>query len=725
MAQGNVRVGNREHRLRPLLAPGSIALVGGSPRRRSVGNLMIRGLVRGGFRGEVTVVNPKYEVVEGLPSVASLRDLPRPPDLAVLSVASRRMEAVMREAIEIGARAAVVFDFCMYEGDRPPVLLQRLRDMAREADFPVCGGNGMGYYNYEARTFVSFQEESACSRPGHIAALCHSGSVFGMLADAAGRYGFNLLTSQGQEINAPLAEYMDYALDLPSTRVLALFVEAIREPERFVAALEKANRQGTPVVVAKVGRTEEGARLAATHSGAMAGDDTAFDAVCRRYAVLRADDLDTLMSCAQILALKRKVGEGALAALLDSGGLRELMIDLAADIGLDFAALTPETVGALEARLDFGLEPVNPLDAAGRYNENLGVVIGDCLGILEQDPGVAIVAHEYYASDTTPGVPEIATAAKRMPEESGKPYVLTYSLGAVNNTEFAGRMLECGIPVINGVRPLLTGVKLAFDYRDHRKTVDSPPEAVDEDRIRHWRERLYGAAPPRESETLRMLADLGVGATESRVCGCADEAALAADHIGYPVVLKTAAPGWVHKSDVGGVHLGIVEESQLRAAYEGLLPLGPEVCVAETAPAGVEVGFGMVNDTQFGPVVMACAGGTMVELFDDRVYALAPFGRLEARRMLERLRIWRILAGARGRAPADVDRLAAMLSRFSVICHELRDVVAEMDVNPVMASERSVLAVDAALVPSYPATPGANSRGCLLPAPPSSIAALR
>ena len=698
-------MGVSEHRLRPLLAPRSIALVGGSPRERSVGNLMIRSLIRGGFQGEMTVVNPKYDSVEGLASVASLRELPRAPDLAVLSVASHRMEAVMREAIETGARAAVVFDFCMYEDDREPLLLQRLKDMAREADFPVCGGNGMGFYNYDARTFASFQAPT-CTTPGHIAGLCHSGSVFGILADAAGRYRFNLLTSQGQEINASLAEYMDYALDQPSTRVLAMFVEAVQEPDRFIAALEKAERRGIPVVANKVGRTAASARLAATHSGAMIGDDTAFDAVCRRYGVLRADDLDGLMAAAQIFALDKEVGEGALAALLDSGGLREQMMDLADDVGVEFAPLTQDTIDALKTRLYFGLEPVNPLDAAGLYNESLGAVVGDCLGILASDPGVAIVAHEYYNTDTTAGVPEIAAAASRMPERSDRPYLLTCSLGSVNNAAFAGDMMDRGIPVINGVKPLLTGIRCAFDHRDRRRTIDSPPDVVDTDRVRHWRRRLGNGVPPGESETLQMLVDFGLSAVENRVCNSAEDAVLSADTIGYPVVLKTAVPGLLHKSDAGGVYPGITEEGQLRAAYRALRRIGPEVCVAATAPAGVEVAFGMADDAQFGPVVMASAGGTLIEVLDDRVYALAPFGRLEARRLLERLKVRKLLAGVRGQRPADVDRLASMLSRFSVLCHELGGVIAEMDVNPIIASASSVLAVDAALAP-HTVTPAA------------------
>ena len=687
-----------EHRLRPLLAPRSIALVGGSPREGSVGNLMIRSLTKGGFRGDLSVVNPKYDSVEGLAAFPSLRDLPHPPDLAVISVASRRMEALMGEAIESGVRAAVVFDFCRYEGDSEPLLLERLKDMAREADFPVCGGNGMGYYNFETSTFASFQQPVGTT-PGHIAALCHSGSVFCMLANAVGRYRFNLLTSQGQEINASLGEYMDYALELPGTRVLALFVEAIREPEGFIAGLEKANRRSVPVVAVKVGRTAESARLAATHAGALTGDDTAFDAVCRRYGVLRTDDMDSLMAAAQIFALGKEIGDGEFAALLDSGGLRTQMMDLADAIGVEFTPLSPSTVNALAARLDYGLEPANPLDAAGLYNESIGIVIGDCLDILERDPGVAILAHEYYASDTTPGVPEIGAAAKRMPEASRKPYLLTYSLGAGTNAEFANEMMEFGVPVINGVRPLLAGVKCAFDYRDYRKRADSPPEILDGDRVERWRSRLRNGAPPGESEILQMLGELGMSAVESRVCDSVGEAVLAAESIGYPVALKTAAPGLVHKSDTGGVHLGLGTESQVRAAYEALLPLGPKVSVAGMAPAGVEIAFGMVRDAQFGPVVMVSSGGTLVEVLEDRVHALAPFGRAEASRLLEGLKIWKLLSGVRGRAPADVDRLAMLLGRFSVICHALGEVVAEMDINPIIASETAVVAVDAALVP--------------------------
>ena len=688
----------RTHWLAPLLAPRSIALVGGSPRPGSVGNLMVRSLLAGGYTGSLAVVNPRHSAVEGIEARASMADLTEPVDLAILSVAAHRMESVMGEAIRAGTRAMVVFDACLLDEDREPLLLERLKAMAREAGVPVCGGNGMGFYNFDARTFASFQEPLD-ARPGHIAALCHSGSVFGMLANESRRMRFNLLVSQGQEINASVADYMDYALEQPTTRVLALFAEAVRDPDAFVRALGKARDRGIPVVITKVGRTPESARLAQTHSGALAGDDMAFNAVCRRYGALRTDDLDGLMAAAQILGLGKTVGEGGFAAVLDSGGLREQMIDLASDMGLEFAPLSRATINALKPCLGIGLEAVNPLDAAGPFNESLGTMIGRCASILERDPGVAILAHEYYRTDRNTGLPEVRDVARQIGRESEKPYILMNSLAAADNGKFASDMLDSGVPIINGVKPLLTGVRCAIAYRDYRARTDSPAPAVDGDLVRLWKKRLAGGGIPGEADTLPMLGAFGIPVAASRFCRSPEEAAAAAGDIGYPVVLKTAVPGLHHKSDSSGVHLGLQDEAALRDAATSLMSLGPDMCVAEMVRGETEVAFGMVNDPQWGPVVMVGAGGTLVELLDDRASSLAPFGTKEARRLIDSLRIRRLLGGVRSRPPCDIALLSVVLSRFSAVCHALRDVIAEIDVNPLIVGEDFVRAVDAVLIP--------------------------
>ena len=688
----------RTHWLAPLLAPRSIALVGGSPRPGSVGNLMVKSLLTGGYPGRLAVVNPRHSAVEGIEAAASMADLPGPVDLAILSVAAHRMEGVFDDAVRAGARAMVIFDACLLDECREPRLLDRLKAKAREAGVPVCGGNGMGFYNFDARTFASFQAPLDI-RPGHIAALCHSGSVFGMLANESRRMRFNLLVSQGQEINASVADYMDYTLELPTTRVLALFAEAIRDPDAFVRALARARDRGIPVVVTKVGRTPESARLAQTHSGALAGDDTAFDAVCRRYGAMRTDDLDGLMAAAQILGLGKTVGEGGFAAILDSGGLREQMIDLASDMGVEFAPLSRATVSALKPCLGIGLEAVNPLDAAGPFNESLGTMIGRCASILERDPGVAILAHEYYRTDRNTGLPEIGDVARQIGRESEKPYILMNSLAIADNDKFAGDMLDSGVPVINGVKPLLTGVRCALAYRDDRTRTDVAVPDVDPDLVRRWKERLSGGDVPGETEVLSMLGEFGIPVAASRFCQSLEEAAAAARDIGYPVVLKTAAPELHHKSDRDGVRLGLQDEAALRDAASSLMALGPEMCVAEMVHGETEVAFGMVNDPQWGPVVMVGAGGTLVELLDDRASSLAPFGTDEARRLIDGLRIRRLLDGVRSRPSCDVTLLSVVFSRFSAVCHALKDVIAEMDINPLIVGEDFVRAVDAVLIP--------------------------
>ena len=690
------------HWLSPLLTPKRIALVGGSAKPGSVGDLMVRTLRVGGFKGDAVVVNPSLPQIGGMSVVGSMSELFAPPDLAVLSVASPRMEAALGEAIMAGARSAVIFDFCQIEGDSAPLLTERLRAMAREARIPLCGGNGMGFYNFDASTFISFQEPVS-TVAGHISLLCHSGSVFAMFADAAARYGFNLMTAPGQELSGTIADYMDYALDQPTTRVVALFAEAVRDPEGFVAALEKAARRDIPVVVLKVGRTAASARFALTHTGAMAGNNPVFEALCDRYGVLRVDDLDGLITAAQILALDSRMRTGDMASLLDSGGLRELMLDLAHDLGVPFADLRQHSVERLKKTIYFALEPTNPLDAAGPYTSDMAEVMGDCLDILSEDEGVAALVHEFFSTDNTPGMTPTIAMAKRMPGRQHLPYALSYALGAAPNARFAAEMRAAGVPVISGLRPMLMGFRAAMQRRDFRSRADDAPERLTEASLAPWLARLSevqtGVGSLTETDGLTLLKDLGVPATVSRIALTPDEAAAHATAIGFPVAVKTAAPGILHKSDSGGVHLGLADAAAVRAACRDLARLGPEVAVSPMAAPGVEIAFGMFNDAQFGPVIMVSAGGTMIEILDDRAFALAPFGQAEALRLLGSLKIMRLLQGARGKPPVDIGALAHALSRFSVICDGLRGHLAEFDVNPIIASPSGAVAVDAALVP--------------------------
>ncbi|MEM7124376.1 MAG: CoA-binding protein, partial [Pseudomonadota bacterium] len=375
-----------DHRLQPLLAPRSLALVGASPKVGTFGNGMIRGCVNAGFGGDLYLVNPRYDEVEERPCHGSLSALPGPIDHAVLNVANARLEGLFDEAIAAGVKAVTIFASGYLEGDSDPPLLSRLKTKAKAAGLHVCGGNGSGFYNRVDKVQCSLGEGD---RSGHdvgpVALIAQSGSVYMGMLQTDGRLAFNLSVSSGQEISTTAADYLDFALELDSTRVVGLFLETIRNPAGFVAAAQKAAERDIAVVVVKAARTPESAAMAVSHSGALAGNDDAHDAVFERYGVIRCDDMPEFIATLQVMSAPRRPVAGGLAAITDSGGEREHLTDLAARTGLPFASIGPDTTNRLRERLDYGLDPVNPLDAWGTGHDYAGI-FHDCMTALMEDP---------------------------------------------------------------------------------------------------------------------------------------------------------------------------------------------------------------------------------------------------------------------------------------------------------------------------------------------------
>jgi acyl-CoA synthetase (NDP forming) len=687
------------HWLDAMLRPASVALVGASAKPGSVGNDIVRVLRDGGFRGAIYPVNPNYHEIDGLRCYPTVGDLPAAPDLALLGVSAERMEAAMDGAVAGGARSIVILDSCYLEDDAEPKLHERLRQKARAAGIPVCGGNGMGFYNFDAATHISYQHPP--ERPaGHIALIAHSGSVFVLLAGNDPRYRFNLVVSSGQELNGTVADYIDYALDQPTTRVIALFIETVRDPAAFVKSLQKARERNVPIIVAKVGRTEESARLAATHCGVLAGNDAAYEAVFDRYGVLRVDTLDGLMAGSLLMSQLQRAAAGGLAGLTDSGGLRELMIDLADQVGVRLAQISAATQAKLRARLPPHLAAVNPLDAAGALRPDFADIFKDCLQILIDDPDTAIGVFEFEVRDHFVYMPALLETAKSMPTRTAKPFVVLNSFSAAQNSRTAVELLDAGVPMINGVQNMLGAVRLAFAYRDHGlRPLMAPPPGPGALTVDRWRRRLSQEATLDEAESLAMLSDFGVPTAEARIADSTVSAAAVAASLGFPVALKTAMPGIHHKSDVDGVRLGLGDPEAVHAAYRDLAArLGPRVTIEPMIAPGVELAFGMTIDPDFGPMVMVGSGGRWIEVLRDRVFALPPFDHAEARRLIDRLTIRPLLDGGRGVPPADIDGLCQALARFSVLVSEMAELVAEIDANPIVVGPRGAVAVDAVVI---------------------------
>jgi acyl-CoA synthetase (NDP forming) len=690
------------HKLTPLLAPRSIAFVGASARKDTPGNGMMQTIRRGGFAGSVRAVNPNYREIEGYPCVPRLADLPEAPDLVVLSVKNERLEEALGEAVAVGARAATIFASGYLAGDADPPLSARLAALARKAGMPICGGNCMGFYNDLDGVWVCGFPSPREPRPGAIAFIAHSGSVFGALAHNDPRLRFALAISPGQELTTSVADYLDYAVERPEVKVAGLFIETARDPASLVRALDKAARRDVPVLALKVGRTEAAAAAALTHTGAIAGSDAAWEALFDRYGVIRVETLDELAASLLLLSTGKRAAPGALVSIHDSGGEREMIIDLAERVGVEFATIAAPTVARIAANLDPGLAPENPLDAWGTGRDFVAQFEA-CFAALVDDDDAALglfcadIRDRYYLSDG------FAAAARAVAVRSAKPIAFATNYTQLRHDAIALALTDAGIPVLDGTHNALVAIRGALAHRDFRTRPEDPPPfgptGTEPERVR-WRQRLIDGAPLGEAAALGLLAAWGIPVAAHRVVGDEAAAVAAAETIGFPVVAKTAAEGVHHKSEVDGVRLDLADAAALRAAYRDLAGrLGRAVTIAAMAPKGVELVLGMVHDPQFGPVVMIGGGGVLVELLADRAAALAPFGIATARRLLDRLALRRLLDGYRGGPAVDLDSLCATIARFSVLAADLADVVGEIDVNPLICGAPTHLAVDALIVP--------------------------
>ena len=673
----------REHQRTALLAlleARSVAVVGASARPDSFGARMLAEVAKSPARPAVYPVNPRYGEIDGQRCYPTLADLPGPTDLVLYGIPDLALLGQLSLAAELGCRSGVIFG-------NAHDLRPRLAAIARSAGMELCGAGCMGFANvtYGLRAMGYIEPDPIPAGP--VALVTHSGSVFSALLRTRRAFGFTLAVSSGQELVTAAPGYLEYALSLPETKVLALVLEAIREPARLQAVLGLAAERDVPVVLLTAGNSASGRAMVAAHSGALAGSGAGWEALCRAYGVHRVADLAELCDTMELFCAGRRAGRGGgIATVHDSGLERAHAADVAEEVGVPYGAISESTVARLTSLLDPGLLPTNPLDVWGT-GASTRELFGECLTALASDPSVDALALAVDLVKELDGDESYQLAALDVAARTAKPLMLISNVPSALDQEAAALLRHNGIPVLEGMR---TGLKAVRHLLDHGAGIYGRPARAPVDPSRQARARELLSSP------FELLSLYGIAVTRTSRADSGGEAARAAAKLGYPVVLKTDNPSIAHKSDVGGVKLGIPDEGSLRAAYADLAArLGPSVLVCQTAPPGVELSLGLVRDPDLGPLVVVGAGGTLVELIGDRAVALPPLSCDQARELLAELKVSKLLAGVRGAPPANLDAIAAAIASLSTLATELADDLAALDINPLICSAAGAVAADA------------------------------
>ncbi|HJM08807.1 MAG TPA: acetate--CoA ligase family protein, partial [Gammaproteobacteria bacterium] len=567
----------------------------------------------------------------------------------------------------------------------------------KEADILLCGANGMGFYHIEKRVWVNGHFSRPNHEPGGVCIISQSGSGVAGIIDCEERINLNLSVSSGSELTVGAEDYLDYILHQESTTVVGLFLETIRKPDQMIQAFELANERKIPVVVLKTGRTERSAELTVSHSGGLAGVDDCYNALFEKYGIQRVADMDELATTLIMFDQPHALGNGNMVSMHDSGGERQLIIDVADQQGVEFATLEDDTTEKLEEILDPGLPPVNPLDAWGKGLENADEIMIDSMIAMLSDPNASMGAIVMDRGPLSKIFPEYVDYLDQANRQTGKPVFLVSNRQGTGIDPLVLELTQNGTPVIDGLYSFLAGVRCLHRYRDFLSMKDAIDVDLDSDKLEKYQDQLDQSDFVSEADALNMFFDLGLNANQSNMIANEEELVSTAKEMGFPLVLKTAVEDVYHKSELSGVYLDIDSEEKLRSSYEALqekLP-GNALLAKMIQSEGVEMIVGMTTDQQLGPMVTIGFGGYYAEAMNDAVTLMPPFSKEAAKRAVESLKMKTLLEGYRGSKPVDLDAFAEFASRFSLIAVELSNQVCEIDLNPVILGNDNCIAVDA------------------------------
>jgi len=679
--------GQRFASLTGMLAPRSVAVLGASADAARIGGRPIDYMLRQGFAGAIYPVNPRRDEVQGLRAYPNVAALPETPDVAVVAVSADIAVQAVQDLADAGVKNTIVLTAGFAEVDAKGAAEQaRMVAIARNAGMRLLGPNCLGLFNARIGFYPTFSAafQSGWPSPGRIGVASQSGA-YGTHLFAAMRnrgIGTQLVVTTGNEADVTIGDVIGWLAEDPETDVIAAYAEGIREADSLYAALAAARAARKPVVMMKVGRSALGTAAAQSHTASIAGDDAVTEAVMAEFGVVRARSTEEMLDIAYAATRRIYPAGNTLGVFTVSGGAGVLISDAAEQLGVAMPEMPQDAQDELKALIPFA-SPRNPVDCTAQVFNDLPK-LGQFAEAMVARGGYSSVLAFFSQTGGAPTlVPHIREAMRRIKDRYPD---RLYVLSLIAAPEMVAQYEADGFLVFEDPTRATVAIQAMGRFGD--AFAAAPPSAPPVVPL-----VALPAATPTEAEAKRLLAAAGIPSAPERACATAEAAMAAAAEFGFPVVLKILSPDIIHKSEIGGVLLDVASPEAVRAGFATLMQRGAAVpgarlegvLVARQLKGGVECILGIHRDPVFGPVAMFGLGGIFVEILKDVVFRRCPFGEAEAEAMICSIRAAPLLLGARGRPPADIKALAAMLARLSVFAHQAGPALAGIDLNPVFA----------------------------------------
>lgn len=698
------------YNLDKIFSPKSIAIIGASEKPKSVGEALIRNLVSGGPDVKLYPVNPNYREIKGLKAFGSLSDIQKNIDLAVIATPIAAVPDITKECVQNGVGGAIIISAGGKEtGKEGRKIEEEILKIAYDGGLRIVGPNCLGVLLPRKKINASFAADMPMA--GNLAFISQSGAICTSILDLAFKeqIGFSHFVSIGSMIDVDFGDMIDYLGNDPQAKSILLYIENLTNFRKFMSAARAVSRV-KPIVVLKSGRSAAGAKAAASHTGAMAGEDAVYDAAFRRTGVVRVDTIQDLFDCAELMAKQPRPTGSRLAIVTNGGGPGVMATDALAKYGVDPSPLDDEITNELNEVLPAFWSRGNPIDILGDASpERFAKTINICIDSKKFDGILVILAPQAL---TKPG--DVAGKITEIMKQKKFPIFAVW-IGGRDMAKGVAILNDAGVPTYETPERAIQAFFYMYDYSINLDLLNEIPPKFPKDLTfdRNTAEEKikkglqYEDQFLEETESKEILSAYGFPVNETIIAQEKEEAVSIAEKMGYPVVLKILSPDITHKTDAKGVQLDLMDADHVRKAFDTIME-GAGKYKADARITGVtvqaminrpdmELLIGAKKDPNFGPVVLFGMGGIYTEIFKDRAIGLPPMNRLIVQRLLEQTRIYKILKGYRGRPGVNMDQLEELILRLSQLMVDFPE-IKELDMNPVIVKNSELFAIDARIL---------------------------